>query len=176
MTPQNLVMNTIPVMPVESLVLDPFAGRVAVAPGEVFVNMTGHGIREKLARLETALLAETGVDMPVEHHFSRGVYARELSIPKGTVLVGKIHKFSQINIISKGEISVLTDEGVKRIKAPFTLVSLPGVKRAGYAHEDTVWTTIHGTDETDLERLEEQLIAGSFEEYDNFCAALSQGE
>lgn len=132
--------------------------------------------RTKLARLEAALFSGQTVDLPVKHHFSRGVYARELFIPKGIVLVGKIHKHSQINVVLKGDISVFSEDGIKRVKAGETIVSPPGVKRAGYAHEDTVWTTIHGTHETDLERLEDELIAASFEDYDAFRVAFAQGE
>lgn len=129
--------------------------------------------RQKLARLEASMRAGPQVDLPVRHHFSRGVYARELFIPKGAVIVGKIHKYSQVNIVSKGDISVLTEDGVKRFQCGAHIVSQPGIKRAGYAHEDTIWTTIHGTHETDTDALEEELIAASFEEYDQFCAALA---
>lgn len=166
--------------PAAALIADPLASQFAALPAvraqsDVFA-VEGRDIKEKLERLEAALFAGETMELPVRHHFSHGVYARELFIPKGTVLVGKIHKFSQINIVSQGEISVLTDDGVKRIKAPYTLVSEAGAKRAGYAHEDTIWTTIHGTHETDLEKLEDELIAASFEDYEKFCAALAQGE
>lgn len=126
---------------------------------------TGLSMRDKVLRLEQELLKGEPIELPVNHHFAKGLYARELFIPAGTVLTGKIHRFEQINIISQGEISVLTEEGIVRIKAPYTLVSPPGTKRVGYAHEDTVWTTIHPNpdDETDLEALEMRLIAPSFE-------------
>lgn len=149
------------------------APAVVEPPG--VLNIPGRDIREKLARLEAALFAGSPIELPVKHHFSRGVYARELLIPKGTVLVGKIHKFSQINVVLEGDISVLTESGVQRVKAGATIVSDGGIKRAGYAHEDTRWLTIHGTHETDIERLEAELIAASFEEYDHFRAALAQG-
>lgn len=163
--------------PVEQLVIDPLAGQ-ACLPTVVepaVLQVSGRDIREKLARLEAALSSGETVELPVKHHFSRGVYARELFIPKGTVLVGKIHKYSQINIVSRGDISVLTEEGIKRVKAGDTIVSKPGIKRAGYAHEDTLWTTIHGTHETDLEKIENELIAASFEDYDAFCALALEG-
>lgn len=127
-------------------------------------------------RLEAELLSGEEIDLPVKHHFSRGVYARELFIPKGTVLIGKIHKYSQVNIVSRGDISVLTEDGIKRFTAGDHIVSGPGIKRAGFAHEDTVWTTIHGTNETDIDKLEDELIAASFEDYDKFCAALALEE
>ncbi len=165
--------------PAAALIADPLAAQFAQLPAvraqsDIFA-VEGRDVREKLARLEAVLFNGPTVELPVKHHFSHGVYARELFIPKGTVLVGKIHKFSQINIVSQGDISVLTDDGVKRIKAPYTLVSGPGAKRAGYAHEDTIWTTIHGTHETDLDKLEDELIAASFDDYEEFCAALAQG-
>ncbi len=123
-------------------------------------------MRGKILALEDAILAmpETHIHIEPKHYFSDGVYAREIIIPAGTTLTGKIHKTEHLNIISKGEITVWTDEGMKRIKAPFTMVSKPGMKRVGYAHTDTVWTTIHGTQEKDLEKLEELLIAKTFEE------------
>ncbi len=97
-------------------------------------------------------------DMDVAHHFAPGVYARELRIPAGTLLTGKMHKTTHLNVVSAGDITVWTEDGMKRIQAPFTFVSHPGTKRVGYAHSDTVWTTIHVTDETDLERIEAEVI------------------
>jgi hypothetical protein len=44
------------------------------------------------------------------------------------------------------------------------MVSRPGTKRVGYAHEDTIWTTIHATEETDMEKVEKELIAADYEE------------
>lgn len=121
--------------------------------------------RAKIDRLERILVEAGGRPIEAKHYFANGLYAREIFIPKGTVLTGKIHKTEHLNIVSQGEISVLTEAGPQRVKAPFTMVSLPGTKRVGYAHEDTVWTTIHATTETDLEKLEADLIAESHEHY-----------
>lgn len=115
-------------------------------------------------------------DIPVKHYFSKGVYAREITIPKDTILTGKIHKEWNLNILSKGDISVLTEEGVKRVQAPFAIVSPPGTKRIAYAHEETVWTTVHGTDETDLEEIERIFIAQDDQEYLEHVAMLGLGE
>jgi len=118
-------------------------------------------------RIERAILASDmpKIDFHVEHHFSNGVYARELHIPAGTILTGKIHKHQNLNILLKGEISVLTESGIKRIKAPYTIVSPPGTKRIAFAHEDCIWTTIHGTDETDVAVIEREFTADSADEY-----------
>lgn len=129
-------------------------------------------MRQKVYALEGEMRKMEQIDLPVKHHFSQGVYARELFIPKGTVLTGKIHKYEQLNIMSAGELSVLTEDGIVRVKAPFTIVSPPGTKRVAYAHEDTVWTTIHGSDETDLDKLEDHFIAQDETEYLAFCDKL----
>lgn len=130
----------------------------------------------KLEQFEVRMLDFPQIDIPVKHYFSQGVYAREITIPKDTILTGKIHKFSQLNILSKGDISVLTDEGIKRIQAPFTIVSPPGTKRIAYAHEECVWTTIHGTELTDLEKIEERFIAKDHQDYLEFCEQLKLQE
>lgn len=116
--------------------------------------------------LQAAVLKLPQEAMPVKHHFAQGVYARELHIRKGVVLVGRVHLHSQVNIVSKGDISVLTETGVVRFKAGDAFVSPPGVKRAGYAHEDTIWTTILGTDLTDHEEIINTLTAVDYDGYE----------
>jgi len=79
-------------------------------------------MRDKVNAIEAEMRRMPQLDMPVKHHFANkgtphGTYARELFIPKGTVLTGKIHKFEQINIMSKGDISVLTEDG-RLLEAP----------------------------------------------------------
>ena len=132
------------------------------------------GVRERIAYLEGEMRKCPQVEIPPKHYFAKGLYAREITIPKGTLLTGKIHKTEHLNIISKGDISVLTEDGPKRVQAPFTMVSRPGTKRVGYAHEETVWTTIHATTETDLEKLEADLIATDYEAFDLLGAKESQ--
>lgn len=172
-------MRIAPIAHLESLVLDPFVGRVALAPiapalapthmEPLEALVTGSDLRKKLDKLDAAILAEKQVEMPLTHRFARGVYAREAFIPKGTVVTGRVHKYSQINILLKGEISILTENGLERLSAPVTIVSPPGTKRAAYAHEDVIWTTICGTGHTDLETMEDVLACRTFEEYEAFC-------
>ena len=109
-------------------------------------------------------------DMTVVHHFAPGVYARELHIPAGTLLTGKMHKTTHLNVVSAGDITVWTEEGMKRISAPFTFVSYPGTKRIGLAHTDTVWTTIHVTNETDLDKIEAEVIEAPLIEHQEAVA------
>ena len=104
---------------------------------------------------------------PIVEDYGCGTYARELFMPQGTVIVGKIHKHSHVNILSKGKVVVMTEEGRKTIEAPSTFISQAGTKRAVYIVEDAIWTTIHLTahlGEDKLEDMEDEIIAKSFEE------------
>lgn len=127
-------------------------------------------MRTSILKLEAAMLAMPGHlladDFKTTHHFSPGIYMRELFIPKGTTLTGKIHKHGHLCILSQGEVSVWTEGGMKRVSAPAVIQSEPGIKRAFYAHEDSIWITVHHNldNEKDIEKLEEMLVVDTFEE------------
>lgn len=121
--------------------------------------------REAVLAVENEMRKIEPRTIEVKHHFAHGVYAREVFLPKGTLATGKIHKYTQVNIVSQGDISVLTENGEIRLTAPATVISPPGTKRLVYAHEDTVWTTILGSHETDVAKLEAELVVDTEEEY-----------
>ena len=106
-----------------------------------------------------------GVDYKINHYFADGVYAREGWLRKDTVFVGRVHLHSQINILSKGDVTVLTPEGLRRYTAPCTWTAPKGTQRAAYTHEDTVWTTILGTDETDPDVIFDTYTKPTYDDY-----------
>lgn len=125
--------------------------------------------RGKINALEQAMLKEEQVTIDVDHRFNGGIYAREITIPKGTLLTGRIHKFDHFDIMLSGDISVSTDTGeVKRLTGLNIMEGKAGKKRAGYAHEDTHWITFHCAEERNPEEMYEFLTCGSFEELDHF--------
>lgn len=129
-------------------------------------------VRERILYLEDAMKrSPCQIDIPPVHTFAKGLYARSITIPKGTLLTGEIHKEEHLNIVSQGDISVLTEDGPKRVQAPCLMVSRPGTKRVGYAHDETVWTTIHAnpTEERNIEQIEARLIATDYAEFDRIC-------
>ena len=100
-------------------------------------------------------------ELPLKHSFAPGVYAREMEIPAGTLLIGKIHKHRHHNFLMKGSIIVLTEtNGVELLQAPLMIVSEEGTQRIGYAITDTVWTTIHENKDNseDLVVIEERTV------------------
>ena len=153
---------------------------LAVVENAVEKKASSADMRAKVVALEQKMIegGDEGTfllyELPVKHHFSQGVYGREMVIPKGTIVTGKIHKYTQLNILLCGELSVLTEDGVKRIKPPFVVVSPPGTKRIAFAHEDSRWLTIHGTEETDVDKIEEKFIAQTEQEYLAFVEQTKQ--
>lgn len=114
---------------------------------------------DQLRRLETQIATLPPVDAPVTHHFAHGVYGRELFIPAGSVLTGKMHRYATLNVLVMGEITVTTPEGVKRIKAPAIFTSPPMTKKVGFAHTDVVWLNVHPTHLQDVDAIEQKFIA-----------------
>ena len=109
---------------------------------------------------------------PLKHSFSEGIYVREITIPEGTVLTGKIHKHRHPNFLLKGEVIVITEEGRETLTAPCSMMSKAGTKRALYAVTELVWTTIHHnpTNTQDLKELEKIVIADSYYDYEKFIS------
>jgi hypothetical protein len=102
-------------------------------------------------------------DFPVEHIFAPGLYARQMTLPKGGIIIGKIHRHAHVNLISKGRVWVVTEFGKDELIAPVTFVSKPGTKRVVVAQEETIWTTFHPTEETDLQKIEDVVIAPTYD-------------
>ena len=107
-------------------------------------------------------------ELPLKHSFAPGVYARELEIPAGTLLIGKIHKHRHHNFLMKGSILVLTEtNGVELLQAPLMIVSEEGTQRIGYAITDTLWTTVHENKDNseDLDAIEERTVVKTKTKY-----------
>lgn len=135
------------------------------------------GIREDILNFENILSKSEGAtfgdspELPLTHRFSDGMYTREIFIPKGTLLTGKIHKHDHPNFLMSGEVLVVTESAGKEIlKGPLTMISPPGTKRALYAMTDVTWVTVHlnPTNTQDLGELEDIVIAKDFKEYEQF--------
>lgn len=117
----------------------------------------------------TELLQTTNVT----HHFEEGVYGRELLLPKGTIVVSRVHKTGSINVISKGVVEIVDTNGWREVRAPATFTSPKGTHRIVIALEETVWTGVHHSTETDEQGLFESLTS---ETYEDFLDYLEYGE
>jgi quercetin dioxygenase-like cupin family protein len=128
-------------------------------------------VRDKILSFEDKLKlvpgAMVGDCFPLKHTFVPGMYIREITMPAGALLTSKIHKMEHPYFILRGDVSVLTEKGVVRLKTGFSGITPAGTKRLLYCHEETVWVTVHRTDSTDLKLIEEEVIAKNFDEFYN---------
>lgn len=129
----------------------------------------------KVFQLQKSILELEQVEIPVQHHFAPSNYARECFLPAGTVVIGKVHRHSHVNVISKGKVTVATAQGLHEYEAPLTFISDAGAKRALIVHEDTVWTTVHPNPNNthDLAAIEADVIVPE-SEVEAFILSLSR--
>lgn len=113
--------------------------------------------REKAERLERSMLALPQAECPVRHYFAPGLYAREMTIPKGVAVTGAVHKTEHLIVVSMGLLRVSTEGGWRDVAAGETIACHPGMKNAVYALEDSRWTNFlpNPENETDTDKLTE---------------------
>ena len=102
--------------------------------------------------------------LPLTHVFSDGVYAREIFMPKGMLIIGHVHNTTHLNIVSTGEALVYMNGEMHKVTAPYTFESKADTRKVLFILEDMFWTTIHKTEETDIDVLENTLIDKSASE------------
>ncbi len=117
--------------------------------------------KDLIERIKSGELREQ--ECPVTHRFSDGIYLREILMPAGTRIIGKIHATEHFNVVLTGKCTVITAEGITEITAPYTFTSKAGVQKVVVVHEDCQWQTLHVTNKTDLEEIEKDVIV---EDYD----------
>jgi hypothetical protein len=125
-------------------------GRVAKA----LSNFTQKGI----ANVEIETMAMEQAPCPVNHYFGPGIYIREVSMAAGTFAVGHRQTQEHVNILLKGSVLMLNEDGTTyQLKAPFLFTGQPG-RKMGYVLEDVVWQNIYATTERDVQVLESMFL------------------
>lgn len=122
--------------------------------------------RTSIFKLEECLMALAQASMPLEHYFCDGLYARKLTIPMHCCLTGAIHKRANIALLAQGDMTIVTEDGVKRITGPYVIVSREGIKRAGFAHEECVFITVHSCKSQTVAEVEEELFTNRYADYE----------
>lgn len=89
------------------------------------------------------------VDLGTVHHFSSGVYAKEMHLPKGYFAVSHAHAYDHLSILAKGAARVETDQGTAVYTAPACIEIKAGIHHKITALEDVAWFCVHASDETD---------------------------
>jgi hypothetical protein len=106
---------------------------------------------------------------PLKHTFAEGLYVREIRVPAGSLIVTELFKQSHATFLLQGEVSVMTEDGKSRIKAPGQWITPAGVKRLIFTHSDVIWTTVHSNpnDSRDVEVVRQIVISPSYEELES---------
>lgn len=97
-------------------------------------------------------------DPQIVHHFSDGLYAKQMFIPAGFMVISHSHAFSHFSILAKGRVIVKTDDYTNEYAAPACIEIKNNVHHQIEALEDAVWYCIHATDEKDVNKVDQVLI------------------
>ena len=131
----------------------------SIADGNIIVA----GTKEK------PIVSDSDV-IPIDHFFMDGVYIRKMTMFQGTIVVGAIHKHLHMCFLLQGHLSVASAVGTREYIAPCYIIAEPGEKRVLYSHEDSVWYNTHKnpSNTKDLDKLEKEIVAVSYEEYKEY--------
>lgn len=113
---------------------------------------------EQIRALQAHLSQFPQVELEPKHFFAPGMYGRELAIPGGCYIVGKMHRHAHLIQLLSGECQLATESGSETIKGPRMWVSRAGDKRAIRTVTDCVFVTFHAIEGEDLTKIEEELI------------------
>ena len=131
------------------------------ASWEVYLKDSSVPFDERLDRWEQFVSQFDSPPCPLKHELPDGLYVRTIHVPAGTILVTQIHKKDNPFFVTKGRVTVISDnEGIKEYKAPFSGITKPGTRRLIFVHEDVEWTTVHPNPRnlTDLDELESEYV------------------
>ena len=132
----------------------------------------------KVETLENAMLASEDIriakgnsDMfPLKHSFSEGVYIREMFMPQGGLVIGKLYKISHTWFLLSGDLEVATDEGSEYYIGPCYVNAPEGTKRVLHAVSDVIFVNVYPNPDniTDTDKLEEILTCSSYKKYEEY--------
>lgn len=115
-------------------------------------------VAQKVENLLAQVEQMPQVDCQTKHYFGPSIYIREVTMPAGSVVIGKPHRKEHMCVMLQGRMIVMDAEGNQReLVAPMTFVGGPG-RKVAYILETTVFQNILATDETDIDVLENMLV------------------
>lgn len=94
------------------------------------------------------------------HDFAKGVYSRSVTLPPAFLAMGEVHSTEHFVVILSGSGWLATDNPrtVKRVEGGMVFKGKPGQRKAVYAETEMRIMNFHGTDETDINLIEKEVI------------------
>lgn len=132
------------------------------------MSLVAHNAQELnllLSQKVDSLLAQVQVmpqvECPEENFFGPNVYIKQVTMPAGSVIIGKSHKIEHICNMISGRMILMDSNGDKKeLVAPMTFVAPKG-RKVAYIVETVVFQNIFSTNETDLDKLENMIVDNS---------------
>lgn len=95
----------------------------------------------------------------ISHHFSDGLYAKQMVLQKGHLAVSHKHNYSHLSILAQGEVHIRVGGIVSHYVAPACIEIKDDAEHEILALQDVVWYCIHHVDgEYDEKNIDEVLI------------------
>lgn len=107
------------------------------------IETIGAKALESINTLEDFCLEQPQVEIETKERFIGSMYCREIFIPKGVMITSRVYKRGYVDIMLSGDITITDTNGTYRLTGINILEGPSGRKRAGLAHEDTRWITVH---------------------------------
>ena len=83
-------------------------------------------------------------EVPLNHYHGDNLYVRQAVYAKGSVIIGRVHKYDHVFMLLSGKITIWTKEGKGTFAGPMIIESKAGIQRIGYAHTNVVCVNMHG--------------------------------
>ncbi len=125
--------------------------------------LTSTGYHAQVDSLHRALAQLPTAATELTHRFTPGLYSRQFFMPRKSCVISRVHKTEHQFAILTGRAMVWTEGGLQDLKAPHIGVTKPGTRRVLYIVDDCTWVTFHPTNETDLAKLEAELVEAQTE-------------
>lgn len=165
----HLLSATMPMPVMPAVVFEPFEPAVPEPARNPVPTL------DQIRTIERAMMELPQAECRSVNHFAPHVCVREGFIPAGTLVTGRMLRHEHLSILAQGELKVTTDEGVVLLKAPAVIHAKAATKRIALTITDVVWYAIHVTDETDEQRLIDELTYPEPVAFDAFALGSHDG-
>ena len=116
--------------------------------------------RENVEALQSVMIElPQAPGMDTTHFFGGGMYCRRIAIPAGRIIVSKVHSTEHMFIGCVGELMVAGQGENYTLRPGDVVVSPIGTKRVVFSVTDVVVMTVHKTDKTSVDELENELMS-----------------
>ena len=128
-------------------------------------------LQEAMLNSNSELIAKGNTDMfPLKHSFAEGIYVREMFIPEGGLVIGRVHKNDHIWFLLSGDLEIATEEGPELFIGPCYIKAIAGTKRVLHAITDSIFVNVYPNPNniTNIEELEDNLTCIYYSTYEKY--------